>query len=102
MIKILIFIKKKDGLSREQFIDYYENRHVPLTRSRVGQFLVGYIRNYIDPDAPLSASTGSDRLDVDVITELLVENEETMQQMFAVAGEPAIADEIATDEEKFV
>jgi uncharacterized protein (TIGR02118 family) len=104
MIKILLFIKKKDGLSRSQFVDYYENRHVPLIRSHVGRFLTGYTRNYIDPGAPLSASTasGPSQLDVDVVTELIVKDEATMQEMFSVAGEPDVAAEIAADEEKFV
>src|SRR4029450_10874409 len=75
MIKIMIFIRKKDGLSRDEFIDYYENRHVPLINSRVGQFLTGYIRNYIDPDAALGASSGSGRVEGDVITDLLVGDE---------------------------
>ena len=102
MIKILLFVKRKEGLSRDQFVDYYESRHVPLIRSHVGRFMESYTRNYIDPDAPLSASTGSARLDVDVVTELVVRDTEAMQQMFAVAAEPAVAADIAADEEKFV
>lgn len=102
MIKILLFVKRKDGISRDQFVDYYENNHVPLIRSHVGQFIESYTRNYIDPDAPLSASTGSARLDVDVVTELVVRDVDTMQRMFAVAAEPTVAADIAADEEKFV
>jgi hypothetical protein len=49
----------------------------------------------------LSASSGSGRLDVDVITELTVRDEATMQAMFAAAAQPAVAAEIAADEEKF-
>jgi uncharacterized protein (TIGR02118 family) len=101
MIKIVIFIKRRDGLSREQFVDYYEKRHVPLIRKLVGGFLEGYTRNYIDPAAPLSASSGSGRLDVDVITELMVRDEAVMREMFATAAEPGIAAEIAADEENF-
>ena len=27
MFKAMVFLKRKDGLSRDQFIDYYENAH---------------------------------------------------------------------------
>ena len=30
MIKLVCFLKRKDGLTREEFYDHWENRHGPL------------------------------------------------------------------------
>ena len=36
MIKIALLLRKKSGTTREQFIDYYENKHVPLIMKLTG------------------------------------------------------------------
>lgn len=46
MIKMMLLLVRKPGMSFEEFRDYYENRHVPLASS-YDQPLVRYQRNYI-------------------------------------------------------
>jgi hypothetical protein len=105
MIKIALLLRKKAGTTREQFIDYYENKHVPLIMELTGKYIVEYKRNFICWDDPLSAMSaahyvGADgQPSFDVITEIWVRNRETMMAMFARAQEPEIADIIARDEE---
>ena len=41
MYKYMILMKKKASISREEFIDYYENQHVPLMRAMAGEKSTG-------------------------------------------------------------
>jgi uncharacterized protein (TIGR02118 family) len=97
MLKVLVLIRKKSGLGRQEFIDYYENRHVPLITRLLGRFFVDYRRNFIDLDASPADPPG-----FDVLTEMWVQDRATLDALFTAAAEPALAAEIAADEEKFV
>ncbi len=46
MIKVFGYLKRKPGLSSQEFADYYEQNHVPLVLSKAFVPLV-YKRNYI-------------------------------------------------------
>ena len=65
MFKVLAFLTKKDGLSTEDFVDYYENHHVPLILDLATAPLL-YKRRYRG-----EALTRADpTVDFDVVTEL--------------------------------
>jgi uncharacterized protein (TIGR02118 family) len=72
MYKILILMKKKAGLSRAQFIEYYENSHVPLMRELAPHREL-YRRNYLVFDDPMfnvdGRSGAADSVAFDVVTE---------------------------------
>ena len=58
LIKALAFIHKMDGLSDDDFRDYYENQHAPLASSLLS--FEGYERNYVNSRLnPLYKSLGS-------------------------------------------
>ena len=58
LIKALAFIHKMDGLSDDDFKNYYENQHAPLASSLLS--LEGYERNYLNSGLnPLYKSLGS-------------------------------------------
>ena len=65
MFRLLAFLTKRDGLSTEDFIDHYENRHVPLILSLAPAPRV-YTRRY--RGEMLTHYGGS--VDFDVVTEL--------------------------------
>lgn len=46
MIKLLLLLKRKQGMTPEDFRRYYEERHVPLATSLQPK-LAGYRRNYV-------------------------------------------------------
>ena len=109
MIKLLIFMKRKSGLSRQEFMDYYENNHVLLITKHFGQFPTDYRRNYADDTAPFgladvseSSEAAKAHVEFDVLTEIWLKDRATMDAMFARAAQPHIAAEVAADEEKFV
>lgn len=60
--KVLLFPKRRPGMSVEAFRDYYENTHVKLGE-KYSQGLLHYVRRYLDP-------VGDEELPFDVITEL--------------------------------
>ena len=49
MVKIVALVRRKQGLTTEQFLDYWQNRHSKLVAALPG--LRGYVQNpAIDPD----------------------------------------------------
>ena len=62
LVKAVALLKRKAGLTREEFIDHYEQVHAPLI-VRITPGLVGYARNYV------VTPPGGD-LDFDSMTEL--------------------------------
>ena len=68
MFKVMLTLKKKDGMSREDFINHYETVHAPLACKLFG-FRSPYRRNYIVYDDPFLDTVGRPNGDFDVITE---------------------------------
>lgn len=62
VLKAIALLKRKEGTSRQEFIDHYEQVHAPLIiRNSVG--LVRYVRNYVivgegGPEPEFDAITG--------------------------------------------
>src|SRR3546814_20599196 len=52
MVKLVALLKAKEGLSQEDFENYYENYHVPLVLKHLQQ-IAHYRRNYVFPDTLL-------------------------------------------------
>ncbi len=94
--KILIFLKRRPGMSVPAFREYYENTHARLCE----KYAVGlkrYFRRYLDP---LPTPGATEELPFDVITELWFENRSVFEAMkaFTVRGElPA---DVLADEER--
>jgi uncharacterized protein (TIGR02118 family) len=97
MYKAIALLKAKAGLSRADFIKYYETRHAPLMASIIPN-LRGYHRNYIDlKDAFIFA--GATPPDFDSITELWFDDRAGYEKMVETVSRPEIAKIIADDEE---
>lgn len=50
MIKLVMLVSRRDGISFEAFRDHYEKVHAPLAQSKFSR-LRRYVRNYVAPDA---------------------------------------------------
>jgi hypothetical protein len=108
MIKVVIFMKKREDLSRAELIDYYENSHVPLIMKHMGRYFLDYRRSFPDWDNPITFSKNFDfnddmtpDHDFDVITEMWVKDRATLDEMFAVAGTPEFVALIQADADRF-
>lgn len=105
MFKWVIAIRKKRGLSREAFIDYYENHHVPRMTALVPLPAI-YRRNYVVLDDPLLAvdgrGGGEEDLPFDCLTECVFDTREEAQRLVAAFSRPEILAIIAADEAHFI
>lgn len=111
--KVVAFLCRKPGLTRSEFIDYYEKQHVPRILDLERQ-PVGYRRTYPIPrDADTTAGAGPDvgprgdeqreavlPEEFDVITELEFESRADYGAWAAEAYAPASG--IAADEVNFL
>jgi len=96
--KILLFMKRKPGMSVEAFRDYYETRHAPLA-AKYASGVKRYVRRYLNPQP--NAETGRlDELPFDVITELWFDNEKIFKGTVAYISTTIMPDEIVEDEKQ--
>ena len=97
MPKVVILIKRKDHLTHEQFRTYYENNHVPLVKSQIGDFLSHYTRTYLTNPIPLTGTPGQTDFNFDVLTEIRQPNQASLEAMFAAAKQAeALLDALST------
>lgn len=94
-MKLMLFVKRKPGLSDEEFRARYENGHVPLAISELPH-LVQYRRNYVKP------MPGQPEGDFDVITELWFDSKEGWKETADHALDPVNGKILADDEAAFM
>ncbi len=97
MIKTIALLKCKAGLSREDFIRYYETRHAPLILSIAPQ-VCDYRRNFLVMEGAILAP-GLAAPDFDVVTELWYPDRAAFEAAMAAFTDPVNAQRIAADEE---
>src|ERR1700757_2905065 len=95
MIKVFGYLKRKPGLSAQEFADYYEDNHVPLVLSKAPMPLV-YKRNYIQRGDAFNIE--GDEIGFDCMTELVFADRDNLLAWMTSLG----GDEIARDEENFI
>jgi hypothetical protein len=72
MLKLILLFRRKPGMSRETFIDYYETVHAPLSVEKIPGIAL-YRRMYLEPgQAPFGHPATEPGFDV--VTELGFEN----------------------------
>nr|WP_225016738.1 EthD domain-containing protein [Streptomyces sp. 8L]MCA1221020.1 EthD domain-containing protein [Streptomyces sp. 8L] len=94
MITTIALLKAKDGLTRDEFIRYYENHHVPLILS-LAPAPAYYVRNYL----PVVGDRAFPA-DFDVMTQLGFADEAVRQQWLDLVLAPASG--VAEDEARFL
>jgi uncharacterized protein (TIGR02118 family) len=94
MIKLMLLLTRKPGMSFADFRDYYEDHHVRLATSFATP-LVRYKRNYID--AAVLGAPGCD-----CITEVWYDVPGTWEEQRSRIVSPEMSARIAADEEKFL
>src|SRR6266568_8666811 len=82
MFKIIVLLKRKPGISMEEFKNYYETHHVKLAqRLAAGTPTRLYFRNYLTPygnyqKSAQGAQSPEEEAPYDCVTEVFYENEE--------------------------
>lgn len=103
-MKLLCLLKRKTGMSAEEFRAYYEANHVPLI-TRLLPFFTAYERNYRDERHDFAPAHVADRFtgpDFDVVTEISFASAEDYRRMLDALADPAIGEPIRRDEENFL
>ena len=96
--KILLFMKRRAGMTMEAFKDYYENHHVPLAL-KYSSDISRYVRRYLTPH-PNPDTGAAGELQFDVITELWFDDEAKFQGTVKYLSTSVMPDEIVDDEKR--
>jgi hypothetical protein len=109
MFKIAWLLRRKPGITFEQFRDHYENSHAVLGQRYFGHLIQSYTRNYnLRPEPAAGTASGIDRViaakpwDYDCITEWEMRDEAALNEVFALLFDPEIGKIFHDDEEHFL
>lgn len=99
MIKMIAILKRKPGMTMEEFKRHYDTSHVPLVSGIMGKYLKAYVRNYSDGASPFPVGKPNE---FDCVTEF---HYDSMEDLLAAAAEiekPENAPLVRADELRFL
>ena len=99
MKKMIAVLKRKPGMSFEDFRTYYDTRHVPLVKGLMGDNLINYVRNYVDSDSPFAVGV---KLDFDCVTEFHFVDDAAFERAVKAVEHPDNAPKVRADELNFL
>ncbi len=95
MARVIGLFTRVQGMSAEEFRDYYDNHHAPFAASHFGHLWSEYSRHWIDRS---EGQPGPD-----VVTEIVFADDAAMDEMFATTRRDlSLRDAIVADEDKFI
>jgi len=107
--KVLWMLKRKKGITLEQFRDHYEKSHAILGQKYLGHCMIDYKRSYKAgtwgggvPTEPGGATFGPKEWEYDCITEWTMPNEEAFNEIMRIFADPVIGKIFHDDEENFL
>jgi hypothetical protein len=92
VFKVFAYLTKREDLTPEAFIDYYENHHLPLVLSLAPAPRV-YKRNYLVRGDAVNLE--SPAIEFDVVTEIVWDDRAGFENWITRLGVPAIAEDEA-------
>jgi hypothetical protein len=99
MVKMIMLLKRRPGMSMAEFIDYYETTHRLIGEKYLKGLAQRYQRRFLTPlGDPLSGEVVES--EYDAVLELWFADQAACDAAMAAIREPAAAAEIAADEEK--
>lgn len=94
-VTVLTLLKRREGMSKADFIAYYESRHRLIGEKVLSGWATRYQRNHLHPmdgtDAPH---------DFDVVLEIDFPDQQTCDAWLSAMADPATMAEIVEDEER--
>lgn len=105
MYKMVVQTRRRPGMSREAFRDYYESHHRHLV-SHIAGHIVRYTRSYpVETIARNAGGFGRQPVGADtaydVLTEIWVQDREGIDELFRLLGTSDATAAIAEDEPRF-
>lgn len=108
MAKLIFFLKRKPGITPQEFRDHYEQSHSRFAQKYIGHLLTGYVRNYptfaaLDPsNVPEGNEPAPYDVGYDAITEMRVKDMAAVEEIGRIFNDPAIQPILKEDERKFL
>ena len=100
MLKVVTFLKRREGLTREEFRKYYEDHHAPFGVKLLLPEVRRYFRRYVTPMVhPVTGETEAG-FDYDVVMETWFDDQASFERAMARLASPKISAEIVEDEER--
>lgn len=94
-ITVITLLKRRDGMSKADFIAYYESSHRRIGEKVLRGYATRYVRRFLHPTDGVDAHE-----DADVVMEIDFPDAATRDACFAAMGDAATMAEIVADEEK--
>lgn len=94
MIKLICLMKRRPGLSFEDFIDAYEAGHARLAMRHMPE-AKRYVRRYVTPFGDPAGAA-----DCDAVTEIWFADQAGLDAAMARLGAPGIVEHLIADEER--
>jgi EthD domain len=94
-ITVITLLKRRAGMSKADFITYYETHHRLIGEKVLRGYATRYVRRFLHPVDGVDQHE-----DADVVLEIDFPDTATRDACFAAMGDEAIMAEIIADEEK--
>lgn len=92
-VTVITLLKRREGMSKADFIAYYERHHRRIGEQVLGGYATRYVRRFLHP------ADGEDHEhDADVVMEIDFPNAATRDACFAAMADPATLAMIQEDE----
>ena len=106
MVKLVFTLRRREGMSREEFQRYWREEHAPLVARhaetlRIRRYVQVHARD-TDLDAVISASRGSEPGAYDGVAELWWESLEDLMAAYASEAGQVAGAELLEDEKRFI
>ena len=108
MYKVIHFVKRKAGVTHEQFKAHMERSHAPLAMKYCGHLFTEYRRNYVAQAMfggdPRDANGGfaPRELNWDLISEWVTRDEASFHEILRIMQTPGIDELFHADEDRFI
>jgi hypothetical protein len=99
MIKMVTLLKRKPGMSMDEFINYYETKHSKIGEKYLSPYAVRYVRRYFRPLPEAIIPTPMEQY-YDVVMEIWFPDYSALSATFEVLMKPEVQKEIIEDESK--
>jgi EthD domain len=94
-VTTITLLKRRPGMTKAEFIAYYETHHRLIGEKVLGGYATRYVRRHLHP------ADGTDQHeDADVVLEIDFPDAATRDACFAAMADPALTAEIEADEAK--
>lgn len=101
MKRVFVLLKRKPGMSFEDFRSHYEGSHAKLGEKYFGHLFESYRRNYIPEGLRLSDRETVENA-YDCLTELVFRDEEGYKELKRIASDPEVQRTLIEDELRFL